>query len=119
MPPQSGIGGLCNLLQGFLDLVLAKIELPGVGGGPDGFDGMGLGDGDQPDVVRLAPGAAGRIRDALANLGQPLWNVLVHEDPGTAHGLQARSPQALVYFFNCAIIPFACVAYWPSGASFT
>jgi hypothetical protein len=22
------------------------------------------------------------------------------------------------YFFSCAIIPFACVAYCPSGASF-
>ena len=54
MPPQSGIGRLCNFLQGFLDLVLAEVELPGVGGGADGVDGMGLGDGDQPDVVRRA-----------------------------------------------------------------
>ena len=78
MPPQSGIGRLCNFLQGFLDLVLAEVALPGVGGGPDGVDGMGLGDGDQPDVVRRAPGAAGRVRDALANLAPAVRDVFVH-----------------------------------------
>ena len=52
MPLQRVIGRLGNFLQGFLHLVFAEIALPGVGGGTNGVDGMGLGDGDQPDVIR-------------------------------------------------------------------
>ena len=55
-----------------------KSRWPGVGGGADGVDGMGLGDGDQPDVFRRSPGAAGRVRDAFANARQPFGNVFVH-----------------------------------------
>jgi len=83
VPPQSGIGGLCNFLQGFLDLVLAKVDLPGVGGGPDGLDGMGLGDGDQPDVFRLTPGAPGRVRDSITDARQVCGNVLIQKEPAT------------------------------------
>ena len=108
------IGRLRNFLQGFLDLVFAEIALPGVGGGADGVDGMGLGDGDQPDVVGSTPGAAGRVRDALANARPAVAGMCSYTRTlGTSGTVKRR------YFFNCAIIPFACVAYWPSGASFT
>jgi hypothetical protein len=101
MPPQSHIGALCNLLQGFLDLVLAKVNLPRVGGGADGVDRVGLGYGDQPDLVRPAPGAAGGVRDPVANLRQPARDVLVHAWLLTLAG----------HFFSCAIMPLACAAY--------
>jgi hypothetical protein len=57
--------------------------LPGSGGSPDGLDWLGLGDGDQPDVPRLAPGAAGRIRDSVTNTSQVLGNVLIQKEPAT------------------------------------
>ena len=75
MPPQSHIGRLCNFLQGFLDLVFAEVDLARVRRGPDGVDWVGLGDRDQPDVVRLSSGAAGRVRDACADFGQLSGNV--------------------------------------------
>jgi hypothetical protein len=49
----------------------------------------------------LPSGSSGGVRDAIANLRQTPGDVLVH------------------YFFSWAIMPLACVAYWPSGASFT
>ena len=60
-----------HLLERFLDLVLAEVDLAGVGGGADVVGGEGLGDGDEADGGGVASGPAGGARDAIANAGQP------------------------------------------------
>ena len=94
--------GLLHLEQRLLDLVLAEIDLSGVGGGAHVLGGEGLGDGDEADGGGIAPGPAGRPRDARANVCQPGT-----ERSGVDH-----------YFFNVPRIPFAVAAFGPVGASF-
>ena len=60
-----------DLAARFLDLVLAEVDLAGVGRGPDVLGTERLGNGDEADVGRVAPGTAGGARDAVANVGQP------------------------------------------------
>ena len=86
----------------FLDLVLAEVDLPGVGGGANVVGVEGLGNGDEADGGGVAPGPAGGARDAIANAVQP-----GAERGGIEH-----------YFFSCATSPFAVAAFGPSGASF-
>ena len=59
MPPDGDIGRLADLLQGFLDLVLAEIALARRAGGADVIGAERLRDGDERDLVRVTAGAAG------------------------------------------------------------
>ena len=101
MPLQPTIGLLRNFLQGFLDLVFAEIPLSRVSRRAHSIDGMGLGNGDQANVIWRSPRSAGRVRDAFANARQPLRDFFVHR----------LLLFVICYFFSCAIIPFAWVAY--------
>ena len=82
--------------------VFAEVNLTGVGGGPDVFNVECLGNGDEPDGGRVAPGPTGGPRDAFADLSQPGPN-----RGGIDH-----------YFFSWATSALACAAFGPSGASF-
>ena len=71
MPPERQIRGLVHLRQRFLDLVFAEVDLAGIGGGANVVSGERLRDGDEADGGGVAPGPAGRPRDARADVGQP------------------------------------------------
>jgi hypothetical protein len=64
---QRGPLGLC-----FLHPVLAKHALPRRDQGRDGIGGVGLGNGDQFDVGRLAPGDRRGLGDPFADIVQGL-----------------------------------------------
>ena len=96
------IRGLVHLLQRFLDLVLAEVDLAGVGGGADVLGGECLGDGDEADGGGVAPGPAGGPRDARADVRQP----------GT--GAQRRRS---LFLERTPRIPLAVAAFGPVGAS--
>ena len=102
MPPHGQIGQLVHLLERFLDLVLAEVDLAGVGERAHVVGGKRLGDGDEPDGGGIASGPAGRPLDTRADIGQP-----GPERNGVDH-----------YFFSDPRIPFAVAAFGPSGASF-
>src|SRR3990167_9126520 len=67
-----GTGGLerRELLLRFLDAVLAEHALTGLEHLADAVGAMGLGDGDQGDVRRIAAGTSGGGLDSPANFGQ-------------------------------------------------
>ena len=67
--------------------------------------GEGLGDGDEPDGGGIAPGPAGRARDAIANVSQP----------GAKRGGIDHAP-AGCYFGSWAASALACAAFGPFGA---
>ena len=71
VPAKPQVGGAVHLLERLLDLVLAEIDLPAVGGGSDVIGGEGFGDGNEADGGRIATGPVGRARDTIANVGQP------------------------------------------------
>ena len=99
----SGRSDVCAIFcRRFLHFVLAEIDLTGGGGGADVLGGKGLRDGDEADGGGVAPGPAGRPRDASANVRQP-----GPERGGVDH-----------YFLSCATIAFAVAAFGPVGASF-
>src|SRR5437763_958260 len=91
MPADRKIGGLLDLLQRLLYLVLAEIQLAGVSSGAHGVGGKCLRDGDEADRGGIAPRPAGRALDAGAHVGQPGAN-----RGGVDH-----------YFLSVPRIPFA------------
>ena len=110
MPPNRQVGRLVHLLEGFLDFVLAEVDLPAVGGCSDVVGGEGLRDGDESNGRRVAPDPAGRSRDSLANVGQP----------GTERGGISHAPLGgyrVIYCGSCAASAFAWRAFGPLGAS--
>ena len=57
MPAAVGVSAGCgDLLQGFLDAVLAEVPLAGGGRGAHGVDREGLRDGDEGDGGGVPPG---------------------------------------------------------------
>ena len=52
MPAQGEIGGLVHLEQRFLDLVLAEVDLTGIGGSAHELGGKGFGNGDEANRGR-------------------------------------------------------------------
>ena len=102
VPANRQVRRLVHLLERFLDLVFAEIDLTGVGGGAHELGGECFGNGDEADGGGVAPGPAGRPRDARADVGQP-----GAERGGIDH-----------YFFSVARIPLAVAAFGPVGASF-
>ena len=71
VPPNLHVGRCAIFCRASWTLFSPKSRCPASAAARTASIGIGLGDGDQPDVARLAPGAAGRVRDALANLRQP------------------------------------------------
>src|SRR5262249_45286289 len=102
MPGETEIARAVDLLLRFLDFVFAEVELTARGGGADVAAREGLGNGDEADRGRIAPGPAGGARDGCAHTVQP-----GRQRGGIEH-----------YFFNCATKPFAVAAFGPSGESF-
>ena len=70
MPAQRQIGEAIHLLNRFLDLVLAEVDLAGVSRRPNVVGVEGFRNGDEADGGRIAPGAIGGARDAFANTSQ-------------------------------------------------
>ena len=101
MPPERQVGQLVHLLERFLDLVFAEVDLAGVGEGAHVLRREGFRDGDEPDGGGIAPGPAGRPLDSRADISQP--------------GPERSSVDH--YFFSEPRIPFAVAAFGPSGAS--
>src|SRR5439155_27159662 len=54
VPPDLKVGRLLDLLQSLLHFVLAEVDLPRRGGGPNMFSAKGLRDGDEADRRRVA-----------------------------------------------------------------
>ena len=77
MPPDGDIGGFADLLQGFLDLVLAEVALAGVERGPDAVGPERLGDRDQGDFSRFTAGAAGSRADPFPDLPEVACDLVV------------------------------------------
>jgi hypothetical protein len=102
VPADRQIRRLVHLEQRFLDLVFAKVDLAGLGGGAHVLGGKCLGNGDEADGGGIAPGPAGRPRDPRANVRQP--------------GPERSSVDH--YFLIEPRIPFAVAAFGPAGASF-
>ena len=106
VPAEWQVGGVGPLGEGFLDAVLAEIDLAGGVGGADGVGAEGLADGDETDGLGR-PSAAGRgAGDACPDGGEP---------PGH-HGVQ----RVRVHSFGLieSRMPLACAAIGPVGASF-
>ncbi len=102
VPAQRERGRRVHLLQRFLHLVLAEVDLARVGQRRHVVRRKCLGDGDETDRGGVAPAPAGRPLDARADVGQP-----GPERNGVDH-----------YFLIEPRIPFAVAAFGPVGASF-
>ena len=74
MPLEAEVGEGVDLVEAFLDAVLTEIALAGGGRGADGVGSEGLGNGDEADVGREAPGAVRRRIDAAAHGVEVLLN---------------------------------------------
>src|SRR5690606_16557718 len=77
-----------------LDVVLPEVTLAFGERRADRLHGLLLGDRDQPDRVRRAPGLRARGPQALTNLPQALGD-LGHRVPATPHALRARRTTSL------------------------
>ena len=62
---------ICSILRaGFLDLVFAGAGEAGAHGFLDGFDGLGLADGEEFDFGRIATGLRGSYVDSIFDSGE-------------------------------------------------
>ena len=61
------LGKTRELATELLRAVLPKAAIPRMDGGDDLVDAHGLGNGDQADVCRVAPGTLRSLLDALQN----------------------------------------------------
>jgi hypothetical protein len=71
MPRQWQIGGGRDLLQTLLNLVFAKVDLAGGGGGAYGVGRKRFGNRDETNGGGVAPHPARGARDALADVVEP------------------------------------------------
>jgi hypothetical protein len=77
MPPDWDIGRIGDLLQRFLDLVLAELALACGIGGPDVVRAERLGDGEEPNVLGAAARRPCGGRDPLAHPREVLGDRVV------------------------------------------
>ena len=71
VPREGKVRGGAHFPEGFLNLVLAEVELSSLGGGAYMVGGKCLGDGDEADPGGVASRPAGGARDTFANAVQP------------------------------------------------
>jgi hypothetical protein len=75
VPGQSELAERFDLLEPFLDPVLAEVALAGLGRGPNRLGWKRLGNGDEVDVARGTPRPFGRRLDAAPNGREVLSNL--------------------------------------------
>src|SRR5262249_57573502 len=102
MPAERQVRRALDLLERFLHLVLAEVDLARAGCGANGVGRKCLGDCDEANRGGVSPRPAGRALDASAYVGQP--------------GPEPRRIDH--YFLRVPRIPFAVAAFGPLGASF-
>ena len=71
MPRDGQVGRGVHLGEGFLELVLAEVDLAAVGGGPYVVEAECLGNREETDRGGVASGPARRPRNTFADSGDP------------------------------------------------
>ena len=108
MPPYLHVGRFADLLQGFLDLVLAEIALACSPGGSHVIGAERLRDGDEADVRRVPAGAAGgRVDPGPDRL-----------EVGGNGGVHGGRRCYLMYALSISMFGRAFSAFGPFGAIF-
>ena len=105
VPLDGNVGGVADLLQGFLDLVLAEVPLAGGPGGADVVGAERLRNRDEGDLARVTVGAAGGRVHPCPDDPEILRDVL-----------ERHRRRYLMYCLSISKLVLAFSAFGPVGA---